>query len=78
MALLVIINPYMQKKKAKIIKPSLLIFNAYHHALQCGTMAPSWNYATIKEGKDLTKCQSYSSCILTAILAKRVSKIDKT
>lgn len=50
-------------------------------------MAPSWNEATIvvihKEGKDPTKCQSYRPIsllntdlrILTAIFAKRLSKI---
>lgn len=64
-----------------------LLLNAYHHALKCGNMAPSWREATIivihKEGKDPTKCESYRPIsllntdmrILTAILARRVNKI---
>lgn len=42
---------------------SPLLLHAYHHALQSGSMAPSWREATIvvihKDGKDPTKCQSY-------------------
>ncbi len=44
-----------------VISPLLL--KAYHHALESGTMAPSWNDALIvvihKEGKNPTECQSY-------------------
>lgn len=68
---------------------SPLLLHTYHHALQSGTMAPSWREATIvvihKDGKDPTKCQSYRPIsllnadlrILTAILARRVNKTIK-
>lgn len=66
---------------------SPLLLKAYHHALQSGTVAPSWKEATIvvihKEGKDPTKCESYRPIsllntdlrILTAILAKRLNRV---
>lgn len=78
------INEFYKKLKDKVTP---LLLKAYHCALQTGTMAPSWNDATIvvihKESKDPTNCQSYRPIsllntdlrILTTILAKRVSKI---
>lgn len=78
------INEFYKTFKETI---SPLLLKAYHHALQSGTMAPSWRDATIvvihKEGKDSTKCESYRPIsllntdlrILTAILARRVNTI---
>ena len=78
------INEFYKKFKDTL---SPLLLNAYHHALECGIMAPSWRDATIvvihKEGKDPTQCQSYRPIsllntdlrILTAILARRVNTI---
>ena len=69
----------------EILSPLLL--EAYHHALQFGTLAPSWREATVvvihKEGEDPSECQSNRPIsllngdirILTAILAKRLNKI---
>lgn len=78
------INEFYKTFK-EMISPLLLQF--YHHALQTGTMAPSWTEATIvvihKEGKDPIKCESYRPIsllntdlrILTAILARRVNRV---